>query len=283
MRKTFAALLLAFVVPVAAQAPRIEAEAGVAQLLRLARAGFARADAGPGSAGVVENSASGALAKLCREQVGVAGTARAATAQERQACAQEKLELIELPVGLESVAVIVNPANTWARRLRFADLRRIWLEDAGKAASWRDLEPGYPAFPLKLYGPAPRLGLAASARAALNAGAAQPGPELRADVSASEILAVVVEGVARDRWALGLLDRATYLEHANRVKLLPVDGALAFPVYVYTSQRALGDAGTRAYLDYLLANGAQLAPKAGLAALSPGSYEQARQRLGARQ
>ena len=102
---------------------------------------------------------------------------------------------------------------------------------------------------------------------------------MRADISATEVLSIVVEGVARDRAGLGLVDRATYAANAKRVRLVPVEGALAFSVYVVASAKALEDPGTRAYVDHLLANGARLAPQAGLGALAPAAYEQARHKL----
>lgn len=280
MRKAFLVLLVVATLPVFAQAPRIEADAGVADLLSAAKRDLDRAKPGIRLEGVHANSTSAVLAKLCGGELAVAGAARPAGAAERAACAGNNVLLIELPVGTDALAVVVNSANTWAKQLSLADLKRAWLDAPGKAASWRQINKDWPETPLKLYGPAPKLGLAVHARAVLNAGGHEKtAPELRTDVNATEILSVVVDGVARDRAALGLLDQATYRANMKRVRLVPVEGLPAFPLYVYTSAKALGVAGTRAYLDHLLANGARFAAQAGLAPLAPAAYEQARQQL----
>jgi phosphate transport system substrate-binding protein len=283
MTRTLLAFLILIPCASHAQAPRIEADAGIASLLTAAQQDYARAKAAR-PANVLISSTRNALAKLCRGEIEIAGAARAIAAPERNACAQSGLELVELPAATDAVAVVASHANTWAKQISVAELKRVWLEAPGKARSWREVNATWPDTALKLYGPGPNLGLSGIVRAALSAGDAQPGPEMRRDVTATEVLSVVVEGVARDRAALGLLDRATYAANVKRVRLVPVagDGALAFPLYIYVSTKALQDAATLASLDHLLANGARLAAQAGLAAHSTATYEEARQRLAAR-
>lgn len=279
MRKTFLAALIAAPCVALAQAPRIEAEAGAASLLAAAKSDFERTRPGVRVENALTNSAAGALAKLCRGEIGAAGAARAATGAERSECAYHKVQFIELPVATDSLALVVNPANTWTKQLSLAELRKIWLDAPGKATSWKQVNGAWPETPLKLYGPGPKVGLAGHVRAALKADAQGPAPELRADFAATEVLAIVVEGVARDRAALGLLDRATYAAHAKRVRLVPVEGAPSFPIVLYVSAKALEDKTTAQFLSHLLANGSRLAAQAGLAPLAAAEYAQARQRL----
>ena len=159
MKKTFlAAMLIAVPCAAAAQAPRIEAEAGIATLLAIAKADYERANPRARAEAALVNSAAAALGKLCRGEIGVAGTGRAATPAERALCAQNRVELIEMAVATESVTLVVNPANTWAKQLGVAEMKRIWLEAPGKATSWRQVNAAYPDTPLKLYVRAPSSG-----------------------------------------------------------------------------------------------------------------------------
>lgn len=279
----FAAALVLIAGNAGAQAPRVEGDAGVAALLRAAAEDFALAKPALRLVRVLENSSAGVLDKLCRGEISIAGAARAAAKAERETCARENVELIELPVANDAIALVVNPANTWAKQLTVAQLKRAWLDAPGKARSWKQVNEAWPETPLKLYGPAPKLGLAAHALAVLNAGATESTLALRTDVSATEVLSVVADGVARDRGALGLLDQATYAAHMKRVRLVSLEGMPSYPLYVYTSAKALQDPGAKAYLDHMLANAGRLAPKAGLTPLSASAYQLARQRLVARQ
>jgi phosphate transport system substrate-binding protein len=281
MTKILLAILILVPCASLAQAPRIEADAGAANLLAAAQEDYARTKPGAKAANVLVASTRSALAKLCRGEIEIAGAARTMTASERALCAQGQVQLVELPVGMDSVAVVASHANSWAKQISVAELKRAWLDAPGRAATWRQLNASWPESPLKLYGPGPNLGLSGIARAALTVGDPQPVAELRRDISATEVLSVVVEGVSRDGAGLGLLDRATYTANMKRVRLVPVSGdnALAFPLYVYAGTKALQHAGTLAVLDHMLANGARLAAQSGLSPLAPATYQEARQRL----
>lgn len=263
-----------------AQSVRVESDAGVSSLLSAAARDLEKGKAQGRSIAVLASSTGGALVRLCRGEIVIAGAGRAANRAERDLCAQERVELVELPVATDTVVLVSNPNNTWARQLTVADLKRAWLDAPGKATSWKQINGAWPDIPLKLYGPAPRTGLAAYVRIALTEGSIDSErPALRTDINTTEVLSLVAEGVARDGAGLGLLDRVTYEANMKRVRLVPMEGLPAFPLYVYTSAKALEDAGTRAYLEYLLANGASLAVRAGLGALAPAAYESGRQRL----
>jgi phosphate transport system substrate-binding protein len=282
-----------------AQALRIEAESGAVGLLQVAQQDYAKAKQLDFVASLGTNSAAGALGKLCRGEVQVAATARVITKTERDACAQNKVQLIELPVAVDAIAIVANPRNTWVKQVSVPELRRAWLEAPGKASSWKQLNGSWPETALKLYGPTPKLGLSESYRAVLAPGAKEGLPAIRSDISATEELAVVVDGVARDQGALGVLDWATYSANAKRVRLVAVEidgkavlpgvqtlrdrsyAAFSYPVMLYVNANNLQDAAVRGFLEHVLVNGERLAGEAGLAPLAATDYRQARQRLGA--
>jgi phosphate transport system substrate-binding protein len=290
----------AFVLPgmAEAQALRIEAESGAAGLLQVAQQDYSKAKQPDLAASLSTNSTAAALAKLCRGEVQVAGTGRVIAKAEREACAQNKVQLVELPVAVDAIAIVANPRNTWVKQVSVPELKRAWLEAPGKAASWKQLNASWPETTLKLYGPTPKLGLSETYRAVLAPGAKESSA-IRSDISATEELSIVVEGVARDPAALGVLDWATYSANAKRVRLVAVEidgkavapsvqtlrdrsyAALSYPVMLYVSASSLEHAAVRGFLEHLLVNAERIAERAGLAPLATADYMQARQRLSA--
>lgn len=237
---------------------RIEGEAGAANLLRIAKAEFERARPGARLESVHANSTAGALSKLCRGMVGIVGAARQMSPAEQQECAHGQVTFSATPIALDGLSLVVNPANTWAKQLSAAQVRRIWQEAPGKPTQWRQLDVAWPAASLKLYGPAPKLALADHARAVFAAAA------LRGDMSATELPAVTVEAVARDREGIGLVDRATYAAYAKRVRLVPIEDGHVFPIFLYSNAKMMNDPASGLFVQYLIANAPRLAAQAGL-------------------
>ncbi len=267
---------------VPAQVTRIEAEAGAAALLNLAKQDYERAKARTTYISVTPASTAGALGKLCRAEVAIAGTARAMTKAERDVCAHNRVELLDLPLANDAVALVVNPANTWAKEIRLEELQRAWLDLPRKARSWKQLNAAWPDLPLKLYGPGPKMALGKTLNVALNPGGSATAADLRRDIAGTDVLSVVIDAVARDRLALGLLDRASYTANANRVRLLRVaDRALAFQSMLYVNRKTLGEADLKGYLQHLFANADRLVRESGLVSLGPSAYQQVRGRLSA--
>ena len=117
----------------------------------------------------------------------------------------------------------------------------------------------------------------------------------RADFQASEDDNILVQGVAGDRYALGYFGYAYYIENAERLRVLEVDGGngcvapsdatiedgsytpLARPLYVYVRHSALQRPEVRAYVNFMLENAGELVPSTGYHALRADQYSQALQ------
>lgn len=275
-----------------AQATRIEAEGGAAVLLNLARQDYERAKARTTYISVTPASTASALGKLCRAEIAIAGAARAMAKTERDACLQNRVQVLDLPLASEAVALVVNPNNTWATEIRLQELQRAWLDIPGKANSWKQLNAAWPDLPLKLYGPGPKMALGQTLNTALSSGRSTPASDLRRDIASTDVLSIVIEGVARDRLALGVLDWASYTDNAKRVRLLRVaeergltskrsDGAVAFQLSLYINRKSLEAGDVKGYLQHLFANVDQLVRASGLAPLAPSVYLRVREGLSA--
>ena len=62
------------------------------------------------------------------------------------------IQYVELPIGLDGIAVTVHPSNRFCDQLTLAELKKIW-EPGSKITNWKDVRAGFPDLALKLYGP----------------------------------------------------------------------------------------------------------------------------------
>ena len=75
---------------------------------------------------VHESGTGGGFRKFCAGEIDIAGASRPINAAELAQCEKTGVELIELPFAFDSLAIVTNPANTFANCLSLGELRRIW-------------------------------------------------------------------------------------------------------------------------------------------------------------
>lgn len=239
----------------------------------------------------VGNAGTGAgLQKFSRGEIDIAGASRPIRASEEAACRENKVAYIELPVAFDAIAVVVNPANTWAKTLTTDELKRIWEPAAqGKVMNWSQVRKGFPNRSLRLYGPTTAHGTYDFFTAAI------VGKERasRGDYNASDDYNVVVQGVAGDPNALGFLGFAYYEQNRRRLKLvavqcpchnngkpsLPSEKAvrenryhLARPLLLYVNRKSADRPEVRAFVEFYLNNAARLAKEVGYVPLPQRAY-----------
>jgi phosphate transport system substrate-binding protein len=239
----------------------------------------------------VGNAGTGAgLQKFSRGEIDIAGASRPIRASENEACRKNNIAYIELPVAFDAIAVIVNPANTWAKVLTVDELKRIWEPAAqGKVTNWSQVRKGFPNRPLRLYGPTTAHGTYDFFTAAI------VGKERasRGDYNASDDYNVVVQGVAGDPNALGFLGFAYYEQNRQRLKLVAIqcpchnDGKpslpsekavrenryhLARPLLLYVNRKSADRPEVKAFVEFYLQNAAKLAKEVGYVPLPKRAY-----------
>jgi phosphate transport system substrate-binding protein len=134
-----------------------------------------------------------------------------------------------------------------------AELKKIWEPAAqGRITRWSQVRAGWPDAPLKLFGAGADSGTFDYFTEAV-VGRAKAS---RGDYTASEDDNVLVQGVARDRYALGYFGFAYFEANRSRLKAVAIDGGrgpvapsretvengryvpLSRPIFIYVSQRA---------------------------------------------
>ncbi|WP_210407292.1 PstS family phosphate ABC transporter substrate-binding protein [Hydrocoleum sp. CS-953] len=169
----------------------------------------------------------GGFKKFCAGETDINNASRPILKNEMEACKQNKISYIELPIGFDALTIVVNQANTWAKDITVSELAKIWaLEGQGKITKWNQVRSSWPDKPLILFGPGADSGTYDYFAEAI-VGSAKA---TRSDYTASEDDEVLVTGVSKEPNALGYFGYAYYVENKDKLKSLAVDsgnGAIA--------------------------------------------------------
>jgi len=228
----------------------------------------------------------GGFKRFCAGEIDIANASRPIKQSEADDCAAAGIEFTEVSVAWDGLSVIANPANDFAQCLTTGELAAIW-GPGSSVTTWRDVRAEWPAEEIRLYGPGTDSGTFDYFTETING----EGGASRPDFQASEDDNILVQGVSGDRYALGYFGYAYYIENANNLKLIAVDGGsgcvapsdetiadgsyapLSRPLFVYVKHQALSRPEVSAYVDFMLENASELVPATGYHALDEADYQ----------
>ncbi|MFE1748925.1 PstS family phosphate ABC transporter substrate-binding protein [Coleofasciculus sp. H7-2] len=229
----------------------------------------------------------GGFQKFCRGEIDVADASRPIVVKEMQACKAAGIQYIELPVAYDALTVVVNPQNTWVKSLKVAELKKMWEPAAqGKIKNWSQVRQGFPNAPLKLFGPGANSGTFDYFTEAV-VGKAKSS---RGDFTASEDDNVLVQGVSRDKNALGYFGYAYYAENKGKLKAVPIDSGrgpvlpsaqtvqngtysrLSRPLFIYVSAKSANKPEVKQFVEFYMSNAGRFAREVKYVALPNQAY-----------
>ncbi|MBG1241340.1 PstS family phosphate ABC transporter substrate-binding protein [Nostoc sp. NZL] len=225
----------------------------------------------------------GGFKKFCRGETDISGASRPILQKEIDACKAAGIRYVELPVAYDALTVVVHPQNSWAKNLTVAELKKIWEPGAqGKVNNWNQIRNGFPNAPLKLFGPGANSGTFDYFTEAV-VGKAKSS---RGDFTASEDDNVLVQGVSRDKNALGYFGYAYYAENKNKLKAVPVNGVLpseatvkngsynplSRPIFIYVSSKSIDKPEVKQFVQFYLQNAAKFSQEVKYVALPASAY-----------
>ncbi len=248
---------------------------------------------------VGESGTGGGFKKFLEAQptlrIDICNASRPVKKEELARAGELGVEFIELPVAYDGIAVCVNPANNFCEHLTVDELKRIW--DVGSTINnWKDVRPGFPDLPLRLFGP----GADSGTFDYFTEVVCGKEDRCRPDFTPSEDDNVLVTGIAGDRGALGYFGFAYYESNQARLKLLAIAHGdkppqlpsvdhirrriytpLSRPLMIYVNRAAAQRDEVRVFLNYLLENGERIVehPSVNYVALSDPLYAAVRRRL----
>ena len=214
---------------------------------------FQKAERGKTMVTVGISGTGGGFKKFCRGETDGSGASRPIKAIEKELCAENGVEYVELPAALDALTVIVNPENDWVDYLTVEELFKIWNPDAqNKITNWNQVRSTFPDKPLVLFGAGTDSGTYDYFVEAIVYGTAKDKgwvkskedkkkwKSSRGDFTASEDDNVLVQGVANDANALGFFGLAYYAENQGKLKSVPISwrGSKAVEPSVETAKNA---------------------------------------------
>lgn len=230
----------------------------------------------------------GGFKRFVRGETDINDASRPIKASEMEACQQNGIAFIELPIAFDAIAVVVNPENTWVDYLTLEELRKIWEPEAqGKALRWSDIRPEWPKVTITLFGPGVDSGTFEYFTEAVTGEAGKS----RGDYVASEDDNVLVQGVSRDKYALGYFGLAYYLENSDILKAVPIDSGkgpisptpenvengaytpLSRPLFLYVNAKSAEREEVEKFIAFYLENAATLVREVGYVPLPQKAYE----------
>jgi len=184
---------------------------------------------------------------FCEGETEISDASRPIEAEEIQACEENGVEYIEVPVALDGISVVTNTQNDWAQDITLEELKQIWEPDS-QVENWSDVRSEWPDQPINLFGPGTESGTFDFFTEEVNG---EEGAS-RTNYQASGDDNVLVQGVSSDPNAMGYFGYSYYAENQDTLKALPVDGVpvnpntissaeypLSRPLFIYVSTQAL--------------------------------------------
>jgi phosphate transport system substrate-binding protein len=217
---------------------------------------------------LVTSGTTGGFTKLCAGEIDVAGASRPINVHEIDQCRANRIEFVELPVAFDSLSVVVNAQNSFARCLTVEELKKIWEPAAqGTITKWSHVRASFPDQALTLYGPGAESGTFDYFTLAI------VGRERssRDDYRKNDDGTVLAREIAADANALGYFAFASYASSKDALALVAIDSGqgcilpstetvadnsyqpLSRPLFVYISTRAAARAEARAFAHSFLA------------------------------
>jgi phosphate transport system substrate-binding protein len=217
----------------------------------------------------------GGFKRFCHGETAISDASRPIAPSEVSMATAAKIDFIELPVAIDTLCFVVHPKNDWIKSISIEQARRLFSE--GGPTTWKDVDPAWPARPIKRYSPGTDSGTFDYFKDAVMG----TDGKIRTDISMSEDDNVLVLGVAGDVDAIGFFGIAFYSENQSRLRALPVLGSagtpvvpsaatvrdetypLARPLFLYVNAKDAVRPELAAYIDFYLAHASSLAEEVG--------------------
>ena len=214
----------------------------------------------------------GGFKKFCAGETVISNASRPISQGEIDLCAAAGIDFVELPVAIDGLSVMVNPANDFVECMTIAELHTMWAPEAEEQIThWNQVRAGWPDEKFGLYAPGVDSGTFDYFTETVN-GASQAS---RGDFLASEDDNVLVIGISGDRNGLGYFGYAYYEENAGRLKLVAIDGGdgcvsptpetinngryapLSRPLFIYVRADVVHEPHIKGFIEYYLSAAAR--------------------------
>jgi phosphate transport system substrate-binding protein len=231
----------------------------------------------------------GGFERFCRGEIDLSNASRPIKASENANCQKNGIKWVAFTVANDGITIATSKQNTWATCLTTAELKKIW-NTGSNVDNWKDIRPGFPDVPLKLFGPGTDSGTFDFFTEFIN-GKAKAS---RSDYTASEDDNILVQGVSGTRGGLGYFGLSYFEENKSRLNDVAVDGGggcvkpssktvqtraykpLSRGLYIYAKRDSFKRAEVRSFIGFALNNQIKVAKAARFVPLTTAQAKRSR-------
>jgi phosphate transport system substrate-binding protein len=242
---------------------------------------------------VGESGTGGGFEKFCAGEIDIADASRPIKAdEEAPACKKNGVAFGEVQIANDGIAVVTSK-DLKIDCLTTAQLKSLW-NSKSKVNTYNQLDSKLPNEKASLFGPGTDSGTFDFFTEEING---EKG-DTRKDYQPSEDDNVLVQGVAGDKGGLGYFGFSYYEANQDKLNLVGVNGGngcvkpnkdsiqdgsykpLSRPLFMYPSDKALARPEVKAFLDFVIANQADIAETAKIVPMTDAQLEKAKGELG---
>lgn len=229
----------------------------------------------------------GGFKKFCSGKTDISDASRVIKSDEMEKCDAAGIKFIEIPVAYDGLAVLVNPDNDFVDKLTVDELKKIFQSE-NPAKTWNEVREGWPEEEIKAYSPGKDSGTFDYFIEAIIG----KGGQVRSDALFSEDDNTLVRGISGDKNGVGFFGFAYYEENKDSLKLVPIVNPrsgeavqpsletvkrgtyspLSRPLLIYVSEASAKKEHVKTFVDFYLANVAELSKQVGYIPLSAEAY-----------
>jgi phosphate transport system substrate-binding protein len=233
---------------------------------------------------VAVSGTGGGFKKFALKEIDISNASRPIKDSEIVEAKKNNVSYLQVPVAIDGITVVVNPKNTWASSITFAELRKIWAPGS-KIKTWKEVRPEWPDKEIKLYGPGTDSGTFDYFSEVIGG----KSGALRSDFVKSEDDNVLVRAVAGEANSMAFFGYAYYIESKDQLKALTIDNVfpdldtiqkgtykpLSRPVYIYVNRDSLKKPHIKKFVEFYIKNAGALSKEVGYIPLDPAIYKDA--------
>ena len=225
----------------------------------------------------------GGFEAFCRGETDISNASRQISEEEVKACEEAGVEFEEIAVANDALTVVLNPQNDFANCLTVEELQRIWGPQ-NTVNDWSQVRQGFPDLEIERYGPGTDSGTFDYFTEAING---EEGVQTTEYNNVGEDDNATVTGVQGSEGGIGYFGYSFFAENERRLKAAAIeneagecvapsvqtaqDGSynpLGRQLFIYPSAKALQRPEVQAFLEFYIANNAQIAERAGFIPLT---------------
>lgn len=179
----------------------------------------------PGNVTIDSIGSGAGFERFCvSSETDIANASRPIKDSEREACRAIGRDPLEFRIGTDALAVVVSRDNNFVHDITLEQLAAVF----STAQTWSQVDPSWPDEPIQRFSPGTDSGTYDYFVEAVFD--KDEEPLLRAEnLQFSEDDNVLVKGIAGSPYAIGYFGYAYYLENADDLNLLSIDGVTASP------------------------------------------------------